>query len=79
MKDFLTALKRFSSKAFAKSLDYIELVGNKLPHPATLFLLLAIAVMVLSWVSAALNVSASHPVDGSLITVNNLISAEGFR
>jgi aminobenzoyl-glutamate transport protein len=79
MKDFLKALKRFSSRAFAKSLDWIEIVGNKLPHPATLFFLLALAVMVLSWVSALFSVNAQHPVDGTLITVNNLISGDGFR
>jgi aminobenzoyl-glutamate transport protein len=79
MKDFLKALKGFSSRAFAKSLDWIEIVGNKLPHPATLFFLLAVAVMVLSWVSALFSVNAQHPVDGTLITVNNLISGDGFR
>lgn len=79
MKDFLKAIKRFSSRAFAKSLDWIEIVGNKLPHPATLFFLLAVAVMVLSWVSALFSVNAQHPVDGTLITVNNLISGDGFR
>ncbi len=64
---------------FARSLDYIEIVGNKLPHPATLFLLLAITVMVLSWVAFLLKAQAIHPVDGSAITVKNLISADGFR
>ncbi|MBW6499510.1 MAG: AbgT family transporter [Bacteroidales bacterium] len=79
MKDFLKAIKRFSSRAFAKSLDFIEIVGNKLPHPATLFFLLAVAVMILSWFSAVFGVSAEHPVDGTIITVNNLISGDGFR
>lgn len=79
MNDILNAIKRFSSKAFAKSLDWIEIIGNKLPHPATLFFLLAVTVMLLSWVSSLLSVQANHPVDGSLITVNNLISADGFR
>ena len=79
MKEILNALKRISSKAFARSLDFIELVGNKLPHPATLFFLLAVTVMAMSWITSAFNVSAHHPVDGTLITVNNLVSAEGFR
>ena len=79
MDDFLKAIKRFSSKAFAKSLDWIEIIGNKLPHPATLFFLLAVTVMVLSWVSSFFSVHAYHPVDGSIITVNNLVSADGFR
>ncbi len=64
---------------FARSLDYIEIVGNKLPHPATIFLLLAIFVMVLSWLAYHFNAQAIHPVDGTTITVKNLISADGFR
>jgi len=79
MKDFLKAIRRFSSKTFAKSLDWIEIIGNKLPHPATLFFMLAVIVMVLSWVSSLFSVHAFHPVDGTLITVNNLVSADGFR
>lgn len=79
MKQIWNAIKRFSGKAFSKSLDYIEIIGNKLPHPATLFALLALTVMILSWISAQLSTQAIHPVDGSLITVNNLISADGFR
>lgn len=79
MQNFWIAVKRFSSKVFSKSLDYIEIVGNRLPHPATLFALLAVTVMVLSWITAQLSTQAIHPVDGSLITVNSLISADGFR
>ena len=79
MKEILLKLSRFGSRAFSKSLDFIEIVGNKLPHPATLFFLLAVIVMVVSAIAYLLGVQASHPVDGSLITVNNLISADGFR
>ncbi|MFO7977917.1 MAG: AbgT family transporter, partial [Bacteroidales bacterium] len=75
MKDF----KNSGSRAFAKALDYIEIVGNKLPHPATLFFLLAVIVMVVSWIASVTNVQALHPVDGTLITVNNLVSGEGIR
>lgn len=37
-------------------LDFIEWVGNKLPDPATLFLLGAALVMILSWIFAETNV-----------------------
>lgn len=79
MKEILLKLRHFGSRAFSKSLDFIEIVGNKLPHPATLFFLLAVIVMVISAIAYLLGVQANHPVDGSLISVNNLISAEGFR
>ena len=79
MSNFISGLKRFSGKAFSKSLDYIEIVGNKLPHPATIFAMLAGIVVIISAVSYYLNVSAEHPVDGTVVTVNNLLSADGIR
>jgi aminobenzoyl-glutamate transport protein len=79
MRNFLPAIRRGASRMFAKSLDFVEFVGNKLPHPATLFLLLAVLVMVVSWIAYQFGVQANHPVDGRLITVNNLISGDGFR
>lgn len=66
-------------KIFNKSLDYIEIVGNKLPHPATLFGLLAITIALLSWLGATMNWQVVHPSDGTTIGVNNLLSGEGIR
>ncbi|HSV76215.1 MAG TPA: AbgT family transporter [Bacteroidales bacterium] len=79
MRNLILAVRRGASRAFSKSLDFIEFVGNKLPHPATLFLLLAVLVMVVSWIASQFGVQANHPVDDRLITVNNLISGDGFR
>jgi len=64
---------------FARSLDVIEIVGNKLPHPATIFALLALIVIILSWLGYITNVQADHPVTGETITAKNLISADGIR
>ena len=36
---------------FERQLARVERWGNLLPHPATLFLLLAVLVVLLSWVS----------------------------
>ncbi|MFW5793567.1 MAG: AbgT family transporter [Bacteroidota bacterium] len=71
--------KRGSKKMFSKSLDFIERVGNRLPHPATLFALLAVIVVLISWITSLLSVEAVHPVTQELITVNSLVSGEGFR
>lgn len=68
-----------ASKVFNKSLDYIEIIGNKLPHPATLFALLAVIVALASWLSDLLVLTAIHPADGTIIVVKNLLSAEGLR
>lgn len=72
-------MKKFLSRAFAKSLDYIEVVGNRLPHPATLFGLLAAAVILASWIGHLFSLQSVHPVDQSLIEVRNLLGWEGIR
>lgn len=43
-------------------LDFIERVGNKVPHPAVLFLLLCLAMIVLSQVFYMLGASATYEV-----------------
>jgi aminobenzoyl-glutamate transport protein len=67
------------SRLFKKALDWIERVGNKLPHPATLFALLALFVALLSWVTEMVSLQAIHPGDQSIITVKNLLDPVGLR
>jgi len=62
-----------------KALDIIEIVGNKLPHPATIFAGLAVLVILLSVICYFLNVTAQHPVDGTIIETRNLLDADGIR
>ena len=61
------------------ALDTIERVGNALPNPATLFLIMAAIVVVASAVTAGLGVSVPHPKDGSPIIAVNLVSRDGIR
>ena len=44
---------------FARFLNGVERVGNRLPHPVTLFFLFALAVVLISALCAALGVSAT--------------------
>jgi len=53
---------------FNRFLNGIEVVGNKLPHPVTLFAILALAVVVISAVCAAMGVS----VTGELVSNGEL-------
>lgn len=62
-----------------RALDMVERVGNRLPDPITLFIILALAVIAVSWIAASMNVSAVHPGTGETITAVNLLSAEGLR
>lgn len=64
---------------FARALDTIEVVGNRLPHPATLFLMMAALVALLSWWGSAVGLQASHPATGEIISVKNLLNADGIR
>lgn len=64
---------------FNKTLDLIETIGNKLPHPATLFAILALLVAIVSYIGELLSLSAIHPADNSIIKVKNLLSSDGIR
>jgi len=63
----------------ARILNGIENAGNRLPHPALLFLYLALLVLIASWLAAAFGVAAEHPVTGERIEALNLLSGEGLR
>jgi aminobenzoyl-glutamate transport protein len=60
-------------------IDVIERTGNRLPDPITLFVLLAVAVIVISWITFRLGVTAMHPATGDTVSVVNLMSFEGLR
>ena len=60
-------------------LNVVERGGNALPHPATLFAILALAVILLSWVAAKTGMSVVHPATGQVVTPVNLLSIEGLH
>ncbi len=69
-----------------KSLDGVERVGNALPNPATLFIILAGITILLSGLLAYLNVSVTYNTlksDGTItentVAVFNLMSRDGFQ
>ncbi|HBZ24762.1 MAG TPA: aminobenzoyl-glutamate transporter [Rikenellaceae bacterium] len=74
MNDKMTKKSRF-----ARVLDTIEVVGNRLPHPATLFLMMAALVALLSWWASAAGLQATHPATGEIVSVKNLLNADGIR
>lgn len=60
-------------------LNATERVGNALPHPATLFLLFAITVVLISFVAHLFDWSGVHPGTGEEVHVVNLLSKEGIH
>ncbi len=71
--------------AMARFLGVIERVGNMLPHPATLFLILAVAVMVASEVATWFDLVAEHPgkknPDGTAVLIQpvSLLTVDGLH
>jgi aminobenzoyl-glutamate transport protein len=73
-----TATKKKRS-FFDYFLNFLEKGGNALPHPATLFALFALSVLLLSVIGTWLGWQAMHPATGELITTVNLLSKEGLN
>ncbi|MCF8304763.1 MAG: AbgT family transporter [Bacteroidales bacterium] len=65
--------------SFEKFLSFVEKVGNALPHPATLFLLMAILIIIISWITSMLDVSVVHPGTEEVIKPVNLLSEHGLH
>ncbi|MED3646846.1 AbgT family transporter [Halalkalibacterium halodurans] len=64
---------------FTKFLNFIEVTGNRLPHPITLFAILALLVIVASGILSAFNISVDDPANpGETVEVMNLLSSEGI-
>ena len=57
----------------------IERVGNALPHPATLFALLALGTIGASAVAASMDLEVVHPGTGELVRPANLLTVAGLH
>lgn len=62
-----------------RALDAVERLGNRLPHPASLFVILATCVVLLSAALSAAGASVVHPATGKPVAVMNLLSSDGAR
>ena len=60
-------------------LRIVETGGNALPHPATLFALLAFGVVCASWLAVQFGLTAVHPATGETIHAVNLLGREGLH
>ncbi len=65
--------------ALGKTLDVVEWLGNKLPSPFILFVLLALLVIIFSWFVSLFGVTFEDPSSGEQATIRSLISGEGIR
>jgi aminobenzoyl-glutamate transport protein len=60
-------------------LNLIEKGGNALPHPATLFALLAGLTLLVSLIGHLLGWEIVHPATGEIIKTKNLVSGDGLH
>ena len=80
-----TAKPSTQKSYFNKFLDLVENGGNKLPHPVTLFVVMALVVVIISALAASAGLEASYErvVNGKAETVTvkaiSLLTVEGIR
>jgi len=61
-----------------RMLNTIEVVGNKLPDPAALFLILLFVVWALSWIFSGVSFSEIDPRTGEAIVVHNQLTGQSL-
>ena len=79
-------VKQKKSSAFNGFLNFIEKVGNRLPHPITLFAIFAVIIVILSAILSAAGVSATGElvnraagtVEAQTVTATSLLTREGI-
>ncbi len=65
--------------AIDRFLGVVERVGNALPHPATLFALFALAIVLLSGLVSRLGLEIIHPATGEIVRPVSLMTVEGLH
>ncbi|RDY26917.1 AbgT family transporter [Romboutsia weinsteinii] len=64
---------------FNRALNVVEVVGNRLPDPVTIFLALCVLVIIASYIIGSKGVSVVHPGTGETIQVVNLLTKEQLQ
>lgn len=72
-------MRKSQTEKKSKILSFVERTGNALPHPASLFGILALIVLLFSGIGYFLGWQATHPATGETIHTINLLSKEGFH
>ena len=80
--------KNVKKKSFVnKFLDIIEIGGNRLPHPVTLFFLFCVAIIIISGITSKMGVSVTYEAlnrttgnfEETTVKVRSLMTGEGLR
>ena len=87
MADAPTQSPTTKRNAFTRFLDGVEWLGNLLPHPVTLFAILAVGIVLLSGILGAFGLAVEDPrpvgtsgrADDGMIRAVSLLSGDGVR
>ena len=87
MGETVKQVNKKKKNGFQKFLDWVERVGNKLPHPAAIFIILCLIIIVVSHICAKMGVQAEFTMvdkktmETKLTTVKavSLLTPEGIR
>ena len=69
----------FQINLLDRFLQLVERIGNALPHPATLFGILAVAIILISGLAVHLDLEVTHPGTGERVRPVNLFSVAGLH
>ena len=58
----MSEVKKVKKSFFQKFLDFVEKIGNKLPNPLTLFVILSFVIVILSYFLNKMGISVSYDV-----------------
>jgi len=61
-----------------RALDLVERIGNRLPDPAVLFLILMVFVWALSWALSGVSFSEIDPRNGQPLQIKNLLAGSSL-
>ncbi|MEG0069881.1 AbgT family transporter [Cetobacterium sp.] len=60
-------------------LDWVEKIGNKIPHPFMLFFFLSLMIILVSGVCSVSGIQVIDPVKNEVVLVKNLMSSAGIN
>ncbi len=83
----MSQIKQEKKGFLNRFLDFIEVGGNKLPHPVTLFVLFCLTIIIVSGITEKMGVSATYNAlnkktgnfEEMTVTVKSLTNATGIR
>ncbi|NER04593.1 MAG: AbgT family transporter [Okeania sp. SIO3C4] len=63
----------------ASILKRVEIIGNRLPDPVTIFIVLCFTIFIISAIASAMGVSVTHPATQETIEAVSLLTPDGIR